>query len=262
MKIRFWIVCISCCILLVNHHAYAEMSEADVIKHEAKRVKDASSGVVSLVALGDSITKGVGDSSGMGGYPGFLKELLIKESYVHKVTMNNFGKRGLRSSQLLELVKQNEIIHSLKNADIVVATIGGNDIMKVVRDNYFELTIPMFDKQQQNYEKNIGEILAAIRSENPFCIIVIIGLYNPFSVWFDNLEEINIIMRKWDEVSKQIALSHKQTLFVEIGDLFEKNTKALLNNDYFHPNTLGYQLIAERVYDSLKQRYQQFQRSF
>ena len=45
-----------------------------------------------VVALGDSLTKGVGD--GKGGYVTFIKQYLEQREDVNKVFVQNFGKRG------------------------------------------------------------------------------------------------------------------------------------------------------------------------
>ena len=47
---------------------------------------------------------------------------------------DNLAKRGRRSDQLIEQLEEPEIQASVKKADLIYLTIGGNDIMKVVKE--------------------------------------------------------------------------------------------------------------------------------
>ena len=49
--------------------------------------------------------------------------------------------KGSRTDQLLERLKEKEVQEGLKDADYILFTIGGNDLMKVVRQNFAHLTL-------------------------------------------------------------------------------------------------------------------------
>lgn len=108
---------------------------------------------LSIVSVGDSLTQGVGDSTGKGGYVPYLQDLLEETKGVNKADFVNYGVRGNRSDQLLKRIKTEEVSKSIQKADGVIITIGGNDIMKVVRNNFTNLQVDSFNEQLGEYEK-------------------------------------------------------------------------------------------------------------
>lgn len=60
---------------------------------------------IRLVALGDSLTQGVGDTTNKGGYIHLIQEKLKKNNKL-SVATENFGKAGDRSDQILERLKK------------------------------------------------------------------------------------------------------------------------------------------------------------
>lgn len=206
---------------------------------------------LNIVSVGDSLTEGIGDSTNRGGYVPYLKELLEMDKGIKDATFNNFGVKGNRSDQLLKKLGTSEVKNAIKEADIVIVTIGGNDVMKVVRENFTNLNLTAFNKQMKVYEKNLQNVLNKIREENQNSIIVLVGLYNPFNSWFANINEFNEIIDDWNSSSKKILAQYPETYFVEVNDIFLEGGEKLLYSDYFHPNDKGYELIADRVNDTL-----------
>ena len=58
--------------------------------------------------------------------------------------LTNLAKRGRRSDQLIDKLEEPEVQSSVKTADLIFLTIGGNDIMKVVKSNLFNLKTEPF----------------------------------------------------------------------------------------------------------------------
>ncbi|MBY0122716.1 SGNH/GDSL hydrolase family protein [Bacillus sp. S/N-304-OC-R1] len=207
---------------------------------------------ITIVSAGDSLTEGVGDSTNRGGYIPYLKDKLEHSKGISEAHFYNFGVKGNRSDQLLTRLDSKKIESAIGKANMVIVTIGGNDMMKVVRENFSDLNFHAFEKQRLLYKENLNEVIVKIRDENPNSMIVLVGLYNPFLKWFANINEINQIVDEWNETSKEILGKYPNTYFVEIEDIFQHNAENLLYTDYFHPNDKGYKLIAERVYDTLE----------
>ncbi|GAC89925.1 G-D-S-L family lipolytic protein [Anoxybacillus flavithermus NBRC 109594] len=205
-----------------------------------------------VVALGDSLTEGVGD--GKGGYVTFIKQYLEQREDVNEVFMKNLGKRGLRSEQLTDVIMNNESV--IRKADVILITIGGNDVMKVVRSHFLSLTYELFVKEQQMFASRLDEQLQLLRHINQDAYIVLIGLYNPFSSAFPNIPEMDEIIHMWNEGSEEVISRYDRTLFVPIADLFEGRDDVLYD-DQFHPNTHGYERIAQRIYEYL-QKYDEW----
>ncbi|HLO12915.1 MAG TPA: SGNH/GDSL hydrolase family protein, partial [Pseudoneobacillus sp.] len=57
---------------------------------------------LTVVSAGDSLTKGIGDSTGKGGYLPYLESMLEKEKGIQEVDFYNFGVKGNRTTQLLK----------------------------------------------------------------------------------------------------------------------------------------------------------------
>lgn len=208
----------------------------------------------TFVAAGDSLTQGVGDSSNRGGYVHFLEELLEEEKGIKSTDFYNFGVKGNRTSQLLERLKTNEVKGAVEKADVVMITIGGNDMMKVVRENFSNLDIKDFEKEKKYYEHTLRTIISTVRDTNPDSTILLVGLYNPFFKWFSNVKELDIVMEDWNDTSQSILLEYEDTHFVDIATLFKMSDENLLWTDYFHPNDRGYELIADEVYTVIKEK--------
>lgn len=209
---------------------------------------------IKVVVLGDSLTEGVGDPTNQGGYVPFLKELLEEYKGINKVEITNFGVKGHRSSQLLNRLEKVEIQNSISDADIVLITIGGNDLLKVVSENITGLTVEDFNKEKEVYSNNLRKIVSKIQNINEHAVISLIGLYNPFSTVFIDIKELDQIISDWNQNSQSILAQYKNTLFIDIADLFLGDIEALLHTDFFHPNRDGYELIAGRIFSVLEEQ--------
>ncbi|MGM8211489.1 SGNH/GDSL hydrolase family protein [Virgibacillus sp. W0430] len=205
-----------------------------------------------IVAIGDSLTQGVGDRTGKGGYVGILDRSLNETESI--VQFDNYGKRGNRSDQLLKRLDEPEISASLKKADIVLITIGANDIMQVFKENFTNLTLREFEHERLQYENRLEMIFTKVRDINPTISIYLLGFYNPFDKYFKDIKELNMIVDGWNRTGEQVTQAFDQSYFIPTNDLFNDKTVHLLAEDNFHPNYLGYQRIAERVLTYLTER--------
>lgn len=207
---------------------------------------------LQLVAVGDSLTEGVGDSTKQGGYLPYLASMLEADKGIREIEITNFGKKGNRTEQLSNRLNSPEISSAIQNADMVAITIGGNDIMSVVKDNIFRLELEVFQQEKEDYVSRVEQIIKVVRQDNRDAAIVLIGVYNPFNFWFSEIEEMNKVVDEWNEATQHLIEQHPNTLFVEIDDIFLNNKENLLFDDHFHPNDRGYELIAKRVFEELE----------
>ncbi|MCD5325729.1 MULTISPECIES: SGNH/GDSL hydrolase family protein [Pontibacillus] len=205
---------------------------------------------INIVAIGDSLTQGVGDSSGNGGYVGIIEETLQENNQDFQI--QNFGKRGNRTDQLLDRLKEEEIAASLQEADVVVITIGANDIMKVVKNNFTSLAYDDFRSELPQYEDRLSSIFKTIRSLNEDAHIYLVGLFNPFEQYFSDIPELDQIIYDWNRTSKDVVDRYSNVNYIPIKDLFSGSSEDLYYEDNFHPNLKGYRLMAERILSYLK----------
>lgn len=106
----------------------------------------------SYIAIGDSLTEGVGDTTDQGGFIPLLSQELTS-TYQYKVEYSNYGVSGNTSKQILKRMKtESEIEQDLKKADLMTLTVGGNDVMAVIRKNLTKLEVSSFVKPASEYQ--------------------------------------------------------------------------------------------------------------
>src|SRR5699024_11591904 len=102
-----------------------------------KSMKRICKNYIKITTIGDSLTKGCGDEEDNGGYVSILEDTINKDNDL--VEIDNFGKRGNRTDQLIDRMEEPEIKESLEEADIILITIGANDIMQIFKENFTDL---------------------------------------------------------------------------------------------------------------------------
>lgn len=210
---------------------------------------------INIVSLGDSLTQGVGDSSESGGYIPYLVSYLEQNKGIKEAEFANHGVRGNRTTDLLKKLQAPQLISDIQQADVIVITIGGNDIMKVVKDQFTNLTMQDFYLEARHYEERLEKIFSVIRQHNKDAELYFVGLYNPFGKWISAFQELDKIMDDWNSISQEIVNKDSNAFFIEIDDAFSDSDENLLyKEDYFHPNDRGYEIIAKRIYDEMKER--------
>lgn len=225
--------------------------------------------IVKYVAIGDSLTEGVGDSTSAGGFIPIVARDIQEKFRLNAVEIENFGKNGDRSDQILKRIKKSEDIQKqLGEADMITLTVGGNDLMKVIKGDVFNLTIKSFDKPLVSYQKQMTALLDEIRSYNEEAPVYVLGIYNPFYLYFPEITEMQQIVTNWNTGTETVVNEQKNMYFIPINDLLYKGVdgdvgitgseedsletgdvvnNAIYEEDHFHPNNLGYQLMANAV---------------
>lgn len=232
---------------------------------------------IHFTAVGDSLTEGVGDTMKRGGFVPLVADSLQGNYPVKSVETDNYGVAGERSDQILKRIKKDKKLQQdIASADMLTLTVGGNDIMKVIRNNVFGLKVSSFSRPMKNYQENLSEIFAQMRSLNKKAPIYVVGVYNPFYVNFPQITEMQTIIENWDQGTKKVIASEKNAYFVPIDKVISEGTeetnaidgtqdssqsdgnlntiknKALYEEDNFHPNTIGYQLITKEIMKQMK----------
>ncbi|WP_349410643.1 GDSL-type esterase/lipase family protein [Pseudalkalibacillus sp. SCS-8] len=203
---------------------------------------------IHIVGLGDSLTKGSGDKT-KGGYIHPVSQY-IQENSEDPVSMKNFGIHGLPSEKLVKKVDKENVQEHIKSADHVFITIGGNDILNIIEYNFFSLNMDLFETGKERYRKNLFVIVQTIRTLNPDANIYLIGLFNPFHNFFQDIKEIDGVIGEWNDTAEMVAEINEKTYYIPIDDLFtDEDSDALFSNDKLHPNQKGYSKMANRIQD-------------
>ncbi|TCP27037.1 lysophospholipase L1-like esterase [Scopulibacillus darangshiensis] len=209
---------------------------------------------VHIVGLGDSLTKGVGDLDNQG-YVGDVASRLKKMDAISKVKIDDFGVRGDTSEDLLKVLDRDDVKKQIKTADYIFLTIGGNDLVNVLKKNFLNLKLDDFKKRKASFESNLNDIILKIRKQNPNATIYYFGLYNPFENYVDGLDDkFSSIINQWNQTSESILAIYRHTVFIPTADIFHGQTDHLLYNDHFHPNEKGYKLLAQRLFSYIQKQ--------
>ena len=229
-----------------------QKAEEEAVEQEKEQEEPAEFDL-SIASIGDSLTKGVGDETEKGGYTSYLLDRLEEEEGIDEIEFTHYGKRGLSTEGLLGKLENNTVTPIIENADVIIITIGGNDVMNIAKENYRSLKMEQFTDGIEEYEKNLHAIIRKTREINPDADVYFVGLYNPWRQWFADIEEFGRIMELWNENTQEAAGEYEGVYFVEISPLFEGGDDNLIfEEDYFHPNTKGYQLMGEAVYEAIQ----------
>lgn len=227
---------------------------------------------IHYVALGDSLTEGIGDEMNQGGFVPLISSTLQETFSLNSIEVENYGVAGNRSDQILKRLQEEEDVRkNISASDIITLTVGGNDLMKVIKKNIFGLSVDSFSKPLKKYQDNLSEILTEIQMLNPDAPIYVVGIYNPFYVNFPEITDMQIVVENWNEGTEDIVNEVDNSYFVPVDEVIssglgqststtssessEDNTNdlnivknnVLYEKDSFHPNNLGYQLMAKEI---------------
>ncbi|SDW28287.1 Lysophospholipase L1 [Marininema mesophilum] len=252
--VLFSIITVVCLCLLLTGFLIAlkdssGASSSSSVEKSATPEKGTTGNKTLFLALGDSLTRGTGDSSGQG-YVSRVRQTLQKNET--SVNVVNLGIKGQTSHQLRAQIKQRRIGQLLKEAKRISITIGGNDLFRK-GDSLETLDNQQAIQARQAYESNLRRILSTIRKQNRDAPIFLLGLYNPFGALSDN-KKTSAEVIKWNDSLQTIAQEFDQIVVVPIYDIFQLNPKAYLYSDDFHPNDKGYDYIAERLLQAMDQK--------
>lgn len=226
---------------------------------------------LNYVAIGDSLTEGVGDTTNQGGFVPLLADSL-SSTYGYQVTTSNYGVSGNTSQQILKRMTEKEAIQDdLKKANLMTLTVGGNDVMAVIRKNLTTLKVSSFTQPAKAYQKRLRQIIEVARSENPNLPIYILGIYNPFYLNFPEMTEMQEVIDNWNNQTEAVTAEYEGVYFVPINELLYKGldgeegivessgqqtqiiNDVLFTGDHFHPNNTGYRIMSTAVMEKISE---------
>lgn len=229
---------------------------------------------IRFVAIGDSLTEGVGDETASGGYVPLVASTLEEAFSINSIEIENYGVAGDRSTQILKRInEQQEIQDDIASAEIISVTVGGNDLMKVIQNNILGLSVEKFEKPGEKYQANLTKLLTTIRQLNSTAPIYVLGIYNPYYIYFPEITEMQTIIDQWNTRTQAVVEQEERMYFVPINELIyqgiisdeeasevpdadtlnELRNNAIYEGDNFHPNYNGYQLIAKAFTNKMKE---------
>lgn len=199
---------------------------------------------IPYTAVGDSLTVGFGAMPGNGFVPVYrgMAERRVGEF----VSYENLGINGLTSSELYANMKRSsQFRNSLKEAQIITISIGGNDLIRAAKSASSPNIAQHFNKALSQCQSNFSGIMQTLNqlksgSRAPY-IVRAVGLYNPYpqvdaaTQW---VQQFNRYINGYWGGSYAAA---------EIFSAFYGREHELLSFDHLHPNGRGYKVIAEQL---------------
>lgn len=202
---------------------------------------------IQVVTLGDSLAYGAGDEGGggSGGIAGRLRPELASHGF-RTVEVTNLGMNGARTADLLAKLEQQRVRDTVTRADVIVLSIGANDLFRTQADREATLRAP-FVAAQRILDRIVG-IVGQIHQLNPDAQIMILGGYNP-APGHPFAAMVNQYLEIWD--AKLIATFEEdpRISIITLADIVHQDR--LSRYDSFHPGGEAYQLTAERIAEML-----------
>lgn len=208
---------------------------------------------MTLVALGDSITAGANlENSEQLGYP-----YLIGEEAGFEV--HNLAVSGWQTGQVIDALREDEAYQTIvKDADYIAMTIGGNDLLRILRSAQTESAgdpIIMSEIILQELGSNtvsveLGELIEEIRSLTD-AKILLYNIYNPLPP-SSNLHGVGeSLLPQINSVYAEIAENHEYVFLADAYSAYqEKQADYIIEGD-IHPTEEGQAALAEIGLDAL-----------
>lgn len=207
-----------------------------------------------VTSLGDSLTYGIGDPTERG----YVKRVTDRLSDVlsKPVTLvNNLAINGAQTKHLMEKFEETGFKYAIAKADIILFTIGGNDLFQVAQEGGSiaeggDISPELLEERLPEVTPGLKQVFEKLRELNATARIVYVGLYNPF---YDltEMRSGSDIVAEWNASAYSFAQADGNATVVPTYDLFETNVTKYLSQDHFHPNAEGYDRIAERIMQAL-----------
>lgn len=196
------------------------------------------------IILGDSLARGAGDEEGLG-IAGRLDAELKKKRVPARRTYN-VAVNGARTGDLLEVLKRPNVRLMLREANVIIVSIGGNDLWG--GNDWRNAAPPDPDAAMDDVLERIEAAIGSIREANPNARIFFVGLYNPFAATEFGKQLAPMVTRWNSRLAERFSGDPNFTL-VQTEDLFSHNDRLAL--DRFHPGGEAYGIIARRIAEAL-----------
>lgn len=203
---------------------------------------------LSYVALGDSLTIGVGSALFTPGFVQRYREMTSKK-LKQPIQLTVFARSRYETKDLIRLLKDERLRTELRAAHMITLTIGGNDFIHAnemyKKDSNEMAFIDALEKTKQNISKIIYSI-HILKEDNSHPYIIRIP-----NIPCSNLEKP--VPKKWIEQYNQHLETFNNDRNIKIIDLynqFKTNPKKYLTFDGKQLNDEGYQELVNLLMQS------------
>jgi lysophospholipase L1-like esterase len=202
---------------------------------------------LTYTAIGDSLSAGVGPAFSSGYVQRYAQ--MLENLFHTSIQLYVHAKPKITTTEFLQLLSNPVVRRDIAAANFITISIGSNDLLQANRV-FMKQKNPWILEEayiyfQQNMYKIIRELthIHSQTNHEPF-IIQVLGLYNPYP----QLPHSEPWIQKFNAV---LQAFHSRTVrFVDLHTAFANQGKKVLSFG-IHPNGNGYQLIAERLKETL-----------
>ncbi|GLC90242.1 S-layer homology domain-containing protein [Lysinibacillus piscis] len=217
------------------------------------------------LALGDSLAHGVNEVGIIGlSYADFVAQALQKDNLLASYN-KGFAYTGYTTKDVLADLQNDvektvtgfgyssekaKIRASVQNAEVITLTIGANDLLPILKESQATgINVGAILKTSQQTVTNIATILAEMKKINPQAQVYVMGYYNSFPYYPENLQKQFKVLLTTMNTNIKATAEKTGAIFVPTLDIVAKNVASYLPNpDNIHLSEAGYAAVANEAF--------------
>ncbi|MEY9979370.1 S-layer homology domain-containing protein [Lysinibacillus sp. RC79] len=217
------------------------------------------------VALGDSLAHGMNEVGIIGlGYTDFVAQTLQQDGLITSYN-KGFAYSGYTTKDVFEDIQNNvekpvvgfgyqsekvKLRTSIKEAEIITLTAGANDLIPILKESQTTgISAAAMLKASQEAIKNIAAILEEIKKLNPNAQVYVMGYYNSFPYYSEDLQKQFIMLLKVMNATIKTTVEKAGAVFVPTYDIVAKDVPSYLPNpENIHLSEAGYLAVANEAF--------------
>lgn len=217
------------------------------------------------VALGDSLAHGMNELGIIGlGYTDFVAQALQQDglltSYNKGFAYSGYTTKNILADLQADVEKpvtgfgytndSTKLRASIKEAELITLTAGANDLLPILKDTATTgINTAAILKASQEAIKNIATILAEIKKLNPQVQIYVMGYYNSFPYYNEELQTQFKMLLGVMNASIKTTAEKAGAIFVPTLDVVAKDVASYLPNpENIHLSEAGYFAVANEAF--------------
>lgn len=107
---------------------------------------------------------------------------------------------------------------------MITVTVGGNDLMAILQKHFFNLSEKNIQTGITQFQTRLNKLLTQIRAQNPDAPIYLLGIYNPFYVYFPEVTALSTTVTRFNKASQTTIKRYSRVYYVDIDSVLSKGT--------------------------------------
>lgn len=218
-------------------HIYNKINDENLLSSNMKQTynfKNNSGEKLNYVAMGDSLTAGVGVNSFEKSFPYKVAEMISNEG--KNVTLNIQALPGAKSVDIINLYVEPTI---KLNPDLITVFVGVNDVHGNITEDEFK----------NNYKIILNKLTKETKAKIYIINLPYIGddklILPPYNTYFNNRTQ------EFNRILKQLADEYDLDYVDLYTPTYKPSIEKYYSKDSFHPSDVGYKLWSEIIYDGI-----------